>query len=256
MTVMIYPYKAGSNSAAELARALGVRRISHQNSRFRGREDKTIINWGGSRLPDEVNLCRVINPQEAARKASDKLAFFTHAECRVPDWTTDPDVAENWWEEGSIVVERHVLNGNSGQGIRLASQETGEGVDDDAPLYTKYVPKRHEYRIHVFQGRIISVQRKARSHEVPDEQVNWKIRNHTNGFIFARNEEALGEIPADVLEQAVLSVNSIGLDFGASDVIFNERSGQAYVLEVNTAPGLTGTTLTDYAEAFRSLLNL
>ncbi|MNY63636.1 hypothetical protein D3C86_2006230 [compost metagenome] len=52
----------------------------------------------------------------------------------------------------------------------------------------------------------------------------------------------------------MLAVNAIGLTFGAVDVIWNEYRHQAYVLEVNTAPGLTGTTLEKYAEAFRGLM--
>lgn len=251
--VIVYPYKAGSNSARDLAQALNVRRISHTNSRFRGRADKTVINWGGSRVPDEVMNCRVINMPEAVRRASDKLEFFGNAQCRVPEWTTDYHTAREWWGNGDIVVERHVLNGNSGQGIRLASVATEEIVTA-APLYTKYVPKRHEYRIHVFNGEVMDVQRKARRQDVPDDQVDWRIRNNDNGFIFARNEGALGEVPADVLEQARRAVNNLGLDFGAADVIFNEHRGEAYVLEVNTAPGLTGTTLENYVTAFTQLI--
>ena len=251
--VIIYPYKAGSNSARDLAQALGVRRISHTNSRFRGRADKTVINWGGSRTPDEVNNCRVINPSDAVRRASDKLEFFTNANCRTPEWTTDRMEAIGWWDSGAIVVERHILNGNSGAGIRLASRES-ETVVRDAPLYTKYVPKRHEYRIHVFGGEVMDIQRKARRQDVPDEQVDWKIRNNDNGFIFARNEGALGDVPADVLDQARQAINNLGLDFGAADVIFNEHRQEAFVLEVNTAPGLSGTTLDNYVAAFRGLL--
>ena len=49
-------------------------------------------------------------------------------------------------------------------------------------------------------------------------------------------------------------MESIGLDFGAVDVIYNGHSNRAYVLEINTAPGLTGTTLDNYAAALRNLI--
>jgi glutathione synthase/RimK-type ligase-like ATP-grasp enzyme len=125
-------------------------------------------------------------------------------------------------------------------------------MPEEAPLYTQYVPKRHEYRVHVFQGRVIDVQRKARRHDVADEDVNWKVRNNANGFIFARNGDALGTVPDDVLYEATKAVTSLNLDFGAADVIFNEREALAYVLEVNTAPGLVGTTLENYTAAFEA----
>jgi D-alanine-D-alanine ligase-like ATP-grasp enzyme len=41
------------------------------------------------------------------------------------------------------------------------------------------------------------------------------------------------------------------LDFGAVDVIWNEKQQRAYVLEVNTAPGLEGQTVDDYARGIK-----
>jgi glutathione synthase/RimK-type ligase-like ATP-grasp enzyme len=251
--VWVFPYKPGSNSARDLARSIGVRRISHTNSRFRGRLEKTVINWGASHLPEEVAKCIVFNSPEAVNRASDKLKFFENAECRKPEWFTDWREACAYSEENDCtIVVRHILNGHSGEGIELV--ERGEYMPEEAPLYTAYVPKRHEYRVHVFRGEVIDVQRKARRRDVADEDVNWKVRNNANGFVFARNGDALGDVPPDVLEQATNAVNSLDLDFGAADVIFNEHQSLAYVLEVNTAPGLVGTTLHNYARAFRDLL--
>jgi len=44
------------------------------------------------------------------------------------------------------------------------------------------------------------------------------------------------------------------LDFGAVDVVFNSKEKLAYVLEINTAPGLTGSTLDGYVERLRKFL--
>lgn len=251
--VWLFPYKPGSSSGRDLARSLGVRRISHTNSRFRGREEKTVINWGASRLPEEVAKCTVLNNPEAVNRASDKLKFFHNADCRKPWFTTRWDTALEYMEEEQCtIVVRHVLNGHSGEGIEIV--EPGMYMPENAPLYTAYVPKRHEYRVHVFRGEVIDVQRKARRRDVADEDVNWKVRNNANGFVFARNGDALGDVPDNVLRQATLAVTSLGLDFGAADVIFNEHQSLAYVLEVNTAPGLVGTTLDNYSQAFRNLL--
>jgi D-alanine-D-alanine ligase-like ATP-grasp enzyme len=41
-----------------------------------------------------------------------------------------------------------------------------------------------------------------------------------------------------------------GLDFGAVDVIWNAQKEKPYVLEINTAPGLEGQTIADYAAFF------
>jgi D-alanine-D-alanine ligase-like ATP-grasp enzyme len=54
--------------------------------------------------------------------------------------------------------------------------------------------------------------------------------------------------------QALLAIEACGLDFGAVDIIFNERKQTAFVLEVNTAPGLTGQTVAGYVERFKEIL--
>jgi D-alanine-D-alanine ligase-like ATP-grasp enzyme len=40
------------------------------------------------------------------------------------------------------------------------------------------------------------------------------------------------------------------------DIIYNRQRNQHYVLEVNTRPGLTGTTLTRYVAAIINSFNL
>jgi len=113
-----------------------------------------------------------------------------------------------------------------------------------AALYVRYVPKQEEYRVHIFQGQVIDVQRKARKHDFPDP--DWQIRNHANGFIYARNNLRYPECIEQVALEAYRHFN---LDFGAVDIIWTESNGRALALEINTAPGLEGQTVDKYAEA-------
>jgi glutathione synthase/RimK-type ligase-like ATP-grasp enzyme len=263
MSLFIYPYKTGSKSVKALSEELDAKRIRRTGSRFEGDKEKTVINWGCSSLPDEVTACRVINSPESVAIAANKLSFlnkvgefnddvgyYDERVC-VPDHTTSKEVAQRWLDRGYTVVERHKLTGHSGEGIKI--KQDGD-VLEDCPLYVMYVKKKSEWRIHVLNGVVVDVQRKARDRDVPNEQVNWLVRNHANGFIYARNEGV--EPPHQVLEQAVLAAKAIGLDFGAVDIIFNEHNNVAIVLEINTAPGLTGSTLTGYAERFKELLGV
>jgi len=48
---------------------------------------------------------------------------------------------------------------------------------------------------------------------------------------------------------SIAAVDALCLDFGAVDIIYNEHEDKYYVLEVNSAPGLEGTTLEKYVEA-------
>lgn len=249
MTTKIYAYKQGSESAKALAEGLGVLRIKHQGSKFKPAPKHTIINWGCSKLPDELLVCNIINSPEAVYKAANKLfAFEAMAEAGVviPDFTTDVQDVVDWGN--SDIVCRHKLTGHSGEGIEIVKAK-----DDlpKAPLYVRYIKKSQEYRVHVAFGEVVDVQRKARNLDVPDDKINWQVRNHKNGFIFAREGLVL---PENATQQAVLAVHSLGLHFGAVDLIWNERDNKYYVLEVNTAPGLTGTTLDNYVAVFKRWL--
>jgi glutathione synthase/RimK-type ligase-like ATP-grasp enzyme len=251
----IIPYKAGSQSAKLLSQALGVKRIKTEGSKFKGAAHKLVINWGCSKLPAELLKCHVLNAPENVSNASNKLYFFqamAEAGVSIPRFTDDPQDVQGMLDNGTIVVARTILNGHSGAGIVLLE---GDAEIVKAPLYVEYVPKKQEYRVHVFRGEVVDVQRKARRKDVPDDGVNWKVRNLANGFIFARGEDVLGEVPEDVLAQAKLTVEACNLDFGAVDVVFNDKQKKAYVLEVNTAPGLNGSTLDGYVQRFKEVGN-
>ena len=145
------------------------------------------------------------------------------------------------------ILCRTLTRANSGRGIILA--ETPEQLVP-APLYTRYVPKQDEYRIHVFRELgVIDVQQKRRNSEVSSEDRDPYIRNHDAGWVFCREEI---HPPQAVLNVAVNSVLALGLDFGAVDIGFHNNIGVC-VYEVNTAPGLEGQTLTNYINAFKQL---
>lgn len=253
--IIVFPYKNGSKSVAELKKAgVGVE-IKREDSKFKGAAHKRVVNWGSSQLPETVAKCKVLNKPEAVALAGNKLSFFQkmaetgNNELVVP-WTTNEKEAAVWTvRENKEVVARTKLTGHSGEGIILFNSHDRL---PKAPLYTQYVPKKQEYRVHVVNGKVIDIQRKARKQDVADENVNWKIRNMDGGFIYARDFKP-EDLPAAIPVYAVKAVAACGLDFGAVDIIFNDKQQRAYVLEVNTAPGLQGTTLEAYVGAFKEL---
>lgn len=250
MNLYIYPYKTASASVKSLKEALGVKSIKKEGSKFVGSVNKTVLNWGCHTLPDEVMACNVINKPEAVKIASNKLEFFNLAYeegLNIPDFTTSQDDARIWSESGAVVVARTKLNGHSGDGmIVLESLAHFEEIyHGDVAMYVRYIPKREEYRAHVFNGEVIDIQRKA-VRKNSKLKPNFRIRSHNNGFVFVRNGF---EAPPQVFEQALKTISITGLDFGAVDIIWNEYRSKAFVLEVNTAPGLEGTTLINYSKS-------
>jgi len=242
----ILPYKMGSESGRALADKLGVKRIRPNNTTtFIPRDNKWVINWGCSSVPDALVTANFINKPQAVDLAGNKLEAFKRmgiAGVSIPKFTASKEEAAEYFDDRiKEVVCRTKLRGHSGDGIVLASSAE-ELVD--APLYVQYVPKKTEYRIHIVCNNIIDVSQKARRLDVPDAEVNWKIRNLDGGFIYKRE----GVVAPDCVLRAALSAfTSLGLDFGAVDVIWNERNNKAFVLEINTAPGITGTTLNNLA---------
>lgn len=249
----IYPYRNGSKSARALADALGIKILKREGVR---RKVDVLINWGCSNIDRDIQRVRVLNDPACVAMAANKLhtfRAFTGAEVSTVPWTTDIKEAAEWLIGGSDVVVRHKLSGHSGEGLQIcthkAYMEEEQGLPI-APLYTKYVKKTQEYRIHVFGGEVIFRQRKARKKEVPDEQVNWQVRNLAGGFIFANQDLA---VPASVEQAAIAAVKALGLDFGAADVGCN-REGEAVVYEVNTACGLEGKNLESYVNKFKEFM--
>lgn len=263
---IIWPYHMGSRSSRDLARSLNTFRV-YPNRRYHPRPNDLIINWGNSNLPgwwaevrrheymthqrpEEVRTIGtpVLNHPGAVSAASNKLqAFNEMQECGVslPKFTVSAEIAAGW---DSSVVVRHVLRGHAGVGVEVIS--AGQPLPT-APLYTKYLGRREEYRVHVFSGAVIKTQRKALPHDRDQSEDNWQVRTHPNGWIYIRqdDEEQLSAV-------AIQAVAALGLDFGAVDICTKGRgdSRQVYVLEVNTAPGLEGQTLTAYIDAIQRQL--
>ena len=79
------------------------------------------------------------------------------------------------------------------------------------------------------KNKIFYMQRKYRNPDKADP--NWIIRNLEGGFLY---EHGNVKPPKDVLDQSIRAFKASSLDFGAIDVIWNEKKSKAYVLEVNT----------------------
>ena len=248
MAIKVFPYKTGSRSAKVLAAAVGGRVLRRQNSKYRFREGDLVINWGASDCPFQGK--GVANQPDAIEPASNKLRCFNlmrDAGVSIPRfWTNRNDIPDDAFP----VMCRTKLQAHSGDGIVVAERRD-QLVP--APLYTQYIKKKHEYRVHCIRkpGGVttsIIVQRKAKRNDVED--ANFMVRNLANGFVYVIE----GMVPKCVEVEAHKALESTGLAFGAVDVIWNEYQNKAYVLEINTAPGLEERTAEAYANMFKEII--
>lgn len=245
MRYIVYPYKPGSKSAKALAEALGGK-VIYYGHKFKPRPDDVVINWGNSE-PAPWWEGQYINHPGRIPWATNKLDAFSLLDeggVRTVEWTDNHEVALNWVQTGALVVCRTKLNSHSGKGIVLSG--TPEELTP-SPLYTKYQKKKSEYRVHVFKSSVIDIQQKRKKKDHNGEY-NPKIRSRHYGWIFARNDVV--ELP-DIRDIAIGAVKALGLDFGAVDILHG-TDNRLLVLEVNTAPGLEGTTVQSYAQAIKN----
>lgn len=234
----IYAYKLGSETAKKLASALGTK-IVRPHGDFRNNKNHKIINWGSTVIPSwRVDTSRFLNnPLSVTNSVNKILTLQRLLENNIPhvEFTAEKSVAQQWSDTG--VVVRGTVSGYGGRGVRVIT----EGEIPDAPLYTRFVPKAREYRFHVFNGEIIDIQQKKRRSGL-EERPDGLIKNLANGWVFCRDE--ITPFPDNAVSVALNTIRVLGLNFGAVDML--SKNGQVYVLEVNSAPGLDGTTLEKY----------
>ncbi len=244
----IWSYNNRSKGCRLLSRALECKIIRKNNSRFRWKPHKIIVNWGSLDCP--TDLGRIINRPSNVALARDKLRAFRRWKdvdtISIPDFTDSRQEALGWLRTGDVCL-RHTTTGHEGIGLEIAS--AGQETLSYAPLYTKYIKKQSEWRIHVVFGEAVHVQQKVRRRDFAGE-TDRRIRNTANGFVFTSQRVP----PGDIVQQAIRAVGALGLDFGAVDIIWNERRQKAYVLEVNTAPGIEGITVEKYATKLKEYL--
>lgn len=269
-----------------LAEGINTKLLKTEGSTWRGNTRDLTINWGSSQ-PIDVNGV-VLNSPQAVALSSNKLKAFQamgNAQVHIPEYVTlegslssrlnhIADLALSTSKNRICIMVRETATGYGGQGItpisfdkrdihtdgtNLAvyhitthlthrlSQEELRAIQQ-AKFATLYFKATEEFRIHVAFNAVIFEQRKAlRTDDERPEDPNFLIRNHANGFIFQQNGIS---IPNHAKAGAVAAVNALGLHFGAVDIRLNTNSNEHCVLEVNTAPALTGNTLAAYTDMF------
>lgn len=254
MRIVIYPYKMKSKSAKALQdyfknQGVSCIRVSQNSQTYKYRKGDYIINYGSKNFPawsyPKFSMLNYVNPFHHKLGLDGKLEVFKtlkKREVSVPEFTSNKAIAGMMISNGDTIVARKLLHSSKGKGISLHKDKD---TLVDAPLYVKYIPKQSEYRVHILNGKVIDVQQKRkRKGEV---NVNYQIRNVANGWVFCRENVM---VPLMVTDESVKAVAALGLTFGAADVVWNAKHSTAYVLEVNTAPGLEGTTVDNYGKAF------
>lgn len=172
----------------------------------------------------------------------DKVTQFTsfrQASVSCPPFAVGLEAARQI--DSKQIVVRTLIDSSEGRGITICNRED---LTQQAPLYTAYIPKKKEYRVHVFDSKVIDTQEKRRRGGQDNKE--FQVRNTANGYVFCRDNV---QPPVDCSPVALAAVAALGRTYGAVDIIWNEKQNKCFVLEVNSRPGMQGTTVKKYADA-------
>lgn len=245
----------GARALKEALVAAGISAVIKTPANFQRPANPTlVINWGAREaLPANIPGA-VLNAPENLGPAQDKKRAFTLLrEARfenIPDFWTHPPTAEQRGKD--IIVERVTTTGQGGEGINIKRPD--QPLTPNLPLYTRYIRKEIEIRVHVVKGEAIAVQQKRRREGAQQEGDGQLIRNYDNGWIFAVNDvnEAAAAAAKPV---AIEACRLLGVDIGAVDIVIRKKDSKPFVLEVNTRPGIeSDTVIAAYVNKLRTLI--
>ena len=252
MTIYIAPHNMASRACKLLAQELQCTRIRVRNSRFRPQRGKFVINFGRTDTPFDVHL----NQTNAVAFATNKvIAHNLLVQQDIPTFGLymTREAAQSHLDDPSM--DRPVLgrmNGLSG-GKGIDIYRPGDTIHYNHHFYSVLEPSHTEYRVHIVRTKLVGITQKRQRKGMKEWWDDNKriIRCHDNNWIHCRTEV---RVEGEVIRAARDAIDALGLDFGAVDVLWHEDSGPT-VLEVNTAPGIEGTLVTAYANAFRDVYN-
>jgi|CXWL01.1.fsa_nt_gi glutathione synthase/RimK-type ligase-like ATP-grasp enzyme len=246
--VYIYSYKPSSEGANALADNLGVPLIDKDVNLTRYDNKTIIFNWGMGSSNDILSKCRVFNRYSNVAACVNKIETFRALSLagvsHVP-FTTDYAIARDWQHFGYPVCVRALAEGADGAGLTIVRSNL-EPIPH-APLYTKFIKAKAEYRVNVCNDTTMAVQLKV---PLRSDQ-STEIRTTAGGWGFRLLDE--NEIPIGLRPVARAATKALGLDYAGVDMIHGE-DGKFYVLELNSAPHLTPAVATRFAKEFKKMV--
>lgn len=176
----------------------------------------------------------------------------------------------------------------SGKGFWLCVTNTHvkTAIDEGAQYFQNYIDLVDEYRIHTFGDKVVYAVKKTKRDNMEDsfvsqrsDKINDKaekgkvkldkptmdyvlktiakespnpdmiVRSNRRGWKFSH----VKTLKSGLAEISKRALKAAGLEFGAVDCCIDSE-GNPFVLEINSGPGLTGTTLNTYIDEFNNII--
>lgn len=215
------------------------------------------IRWGNTERFDNLRYKKELNSLEAVMRATNKLEMLqilTQAGVSTLQFSTDIAQLDSLKDrEGNVYIRNK-------QGVVRYGNDFN--VDRDSYFSQPVRFKRREYRVHVFNGKILGVYEKVplvsatAENQSPTAAENRPklYKSDTCHFVRCDITTEGVRVNAAAQELCIRAVESLGLVFGGVDLIRDKR-GNFFVCEVNSAPGLNGLNVDRWVEAIKEYYN-
>lgn len=205
---------------------------------------KTYVRYG---TPHIHLLGKSLNHWDAVRLASDKQASLQAMEAAQ---VSSPFL---WPDFPAVIpcVYRKSMHhaGNDNPYVVKSMRDFDAARAETYDYAVTWIQKAREFRVHVFCGDVIRVQKKCKKNGVEADQF---IRSESRGWVLCDWEPDGGDdccMHFDMSYLAKKAVAALGLNFGAVDICEERETGKLFALEVNSAPGLNDEGVALYAKA-------
>lgn len=206
------------------------------------------IRWG---CTSSISSNIMYNKRTAIKKASNKLRarkIFRENEINIPKTWENPNNCEF-----PLIARPKYHWGGKNFYYCEDKQDLYAAIREGAEYFSEFYPKTREFRVHISHGKVLICCEKF----VEDkDKLIWNLRKNKDS-----EWQALrwSNIDPSIAKLAIQSIKALGLDYGAVDILAepkDNRSPNAVVIEVNTAPRLGDYSSSRYAEYFDWLLHL
>ena len=281
-------------------------RLAEELKLKHGRNKPTLKNTGicicwGCKTKESINMGKVVtlnHPDKIRlnRNKFETLRRLKNHKVNVAPFVSAKEVSSALKDKKSGIVlplvgRRNYHQGGKGFWLCVTESQIKVAVDQGAQYFQNYMDIVDEYRLHIFDGKLINAQKKVMRDNMADafkEQHSTRIQNiakknnveldqdtmdyvlgnlgkrqehpdmiiksNTRGYKFSQLDIGkLAKSKATLVDIAIKAVEAVGLNFGAVDCCDLTDKSVA-IIEINTGPGLQGTPFKAYAQSFKDIL--
>lgn len=239
-TIALYTSKGSTTGKALRLKFNAIRKQTNRKAKC-----DLLLRWGSTESFPSLKYKKELNTLEAVKRTTNKLEMLTvlkAASIPTPEFGTSPEQSADFKDRSGNFYIR------SKAGVVRYGSDYNPTTDQ---YYSKPIKfKRREYRVHVFNGKVIGLYEKIPNDPNPENRPKL-FKSETCRFV--RSNPEISRVDPAAQQICIDAVRALGLLFGGVDLI-RDKNGQFFITEVNSAPGLNSQMLERYVNEIKSYI--